>query len=449
MARAGVGVAKPCDDASSIFYNPAGLAGASGFTLSAGVTAIAAYGSFTDDFTGAEWDLANSTIPVPHVYASYGVTPQLTAGIGMFVPYGLGTKWPLDTSMTAVELRQTDAFPGRFLGWDSDLNSIYIQPTVAYRLNDMLAVGAGFDFVIGSIDLNQRLDLSEYNVPGASESFGQLGIPPGTDFANGHLYASGATGIGGHFGIIVRPVPRLQLGARYISKVTLDYDGNADFTQVPTGVVLPPNNPIALATCTPTCALDPTQPLPLDLVLAGANLFSSGSLLGDQTVTTSITMPDQLSAGLAFDVAPTLTLMADWQWVHWEVFYELVAHLSGGDSLRLEDDYHNTNAIRVGFEWWASDRFALRGGYLKHQGAAPPQSVTPLLPEGSRNEFTGGIGVRLSSMLSADLAYQFLRQDKVRGRVVEPISGSPTVALNSGLYVFNAHLAAITVTAHF
>jgi len=448
-----VGVAKPCDDASGIFYNPAALAGMSGATISAGVTAIHAFGSFTDDYSGNSWDLTSPTVPVPHVYSAFGVTPKITAGIGMFVPYGLGTRWPLDTALSSVELRQTNAFPGRFAGYDSDLRSIYIQPTLAYQINDKVSIGAGFDFVIGSVKLNQRLDLSEQVVDETTgATFANLGIPTQTDFANGHISASGATGFGGHVGVQFRPIDRLWIGARYLSRVKLDYTGTVEFSRVSTGITLPPFNPISVeceASLGALCPFPATNPLPLDIFISTLDLFSDGRPLGDTTVTLSMMMPDQVSAGIAFDVTPSFTLMADWQWVHWALFDTLTADLGNGETLQMEEHYHNTNAIRVGFEWWASNRLAIRGGYLKHQGAAPPEVVTPLLPEASRNEFTGGFGVKLSSALSADFAYQYLRQDKVRGRVVEPLSGSPTTALNSGLYEFNGHLAAATITVHF
>ena len=76
--------------------------------------------------------------------------------------------------------------------------------------------------------------------------------------------------------------------------------------------------------------------------------------------------------------------------------------------------------------------------------------MTPLLPEGPRNEFTGGIGYRFNSRFAADIAYQYIRQNKRRGRVREPEPGtSPTVALNSGLYTFNAHLFGATLRVLF
>ena len=92
----------------------------------------------------------------------------------------------------------------------------------------------------------------------------------------------------------------------------------------------------------------------------------------------------------------------------------------------------------------------LRGGYLYHEGAAPDQTVTPLLPEGPRNEFTLGGGFKLGSRFALDLAYQYIRQDKRRGRVRDADAGQlPTADLNSGVYIFNAHLFAATFVVHF
>ncbi len=145
MARAGTGVASACPDGSAMFFNPAGIAGMQGITVSGGATLIIAQATFTDDAKGQSTPMDNKPIPVPHGYVVYPITDQLTAGFGTFVPYGLGTNWPID-------------FEGRFNSYDVDLRSIYVQPTLAYKINEHFAIGAGFDFVIGFIELNRRLD---------------------------------------------------------------------------------------------------------------------------------------------------------------------------------------------------------------------------------------------------------------------------------------------------
>ncbi|MDH3458431.1 MAG: outer membrane protein transport protein [Gemmatimonadota bacterium] len=436
MGRAGVGTPKPCGDGSAIFYNPAGIAGMEGATVSVGVTGIYAYGDFVDDYTGTKTDLDNPLVPVPHAFVAYGITPQLTAGLGFFVPYGLGTKWPT-------------TFEGRFNGYDNDLRSLYFQPTVAYQIHPMIAIGAGFDFVLGSVTLTQRVDLSEQGVPGQTVTFGNLGIPYHTDFADAKLEAHNATGFGGNVGILIKPHEAVSIGARYLSRVKLDYDGEATFEQIPTNIVLPPFNPISLA-----LGFDPTQPLPIDPLLA--TQFADGAPLGEQTGDASITMPDQISVGIAVSPMPAFTLMAEWQWVHWALFDTLrldFGNLDDADDPVIVEDYKNTNGFRFGLEVMANDKLTLRGGYLYHQGAAPPETVTPLLPEGTRNEFTGGFGYRFSDRFSVDVAYQAIRQNKRRGRVAEREPGMTATEVinevNSGLYKFNAHLFGVTLTAAF
>ncbi|OLE74188.1 MAG: hypothetical protein AUG74_03785 [Bacteroidetes bacterium 13_1_20CM_4_60_6] len=72
--------------------------------------------------------------------------------------------------------------------------------------------------------------------------------------------------------------------------------------------------------------------------------------------------------------------------------------------------------------------------------------MTPLLPEGNRNEFTAGATVNLSRGLTADLAYQFIRQNDRRGRTREALFNQPaTTGLNNGLYNFHAHLFGVSL----
>jgi long-chain fatty acid transport protein len=423
MARAGAGVAKPCADGSGMFYNPAGLVGRTGWTVSAGVTVIKAGGGFTEDLTGTTTDLTNSAIPVPHAFIQYG-REQYAVGLGVFVPYGLGTNWP-------------QTFDGAFAGYDNALRNVYIQPTIAFRPHPMVTLGAGFDFALGHVKLTQLVDLSENAVPGlGGATFGQLGVPPRTPVANGELVGNG-TGVGGHFGILVEPIARLRLGARYMTAVKVTYDGDVDFEPYPTGIQLAPGNPFGVPGGTP-----------LDSVVAAA--FVLGPLL-DQGGGASITLPDQFSAGVAYDLTSTLTVMVDYSWVHWRQFDTLRVNFDNPTlSSTTIENYVDTKGIRAGVDFAATDKLAVRAGYIYHTGAAPAAVVTPLLPEGERNEFTIGLGYQFTSQVRADAAYQYLIQQDRRGRTGEFPSGvAPDLSLNNGLYAFNAHLFGLTITAGF
>ncbi|MFQ5552086.1 MAG: OmpP1/FadL family transporter [Gemmatimonadales bacterium] len=423
MGRAGTGMAAPCDDASAVFFNPAAIAGTSGLTITAGGILIDVSGGFTDDLTQTRTALQNDIIPVPYVYATLGLSDNLGAGLGLFVPYGLGTEWP-------------ETFEGRFSGYDNSLQSIYIQPTLAYRLSDRLSIGGGLDVVIGSVTLKQHLDLSEFQVPGAGILFGTIGIPFHTAFANAELTADGATGYGGHVAVLLELSDRLSIAARYMSRVTLDYDGTAEFTQIDTGILLSAGNPFGVPAGTP-----------LDVLIATA--FLADSVLSNQTGSTSITMPDQLVAGLSFEASRRLMLHADYQFTNWSLHdrVELVFGNPLTPNKTLVENYEDTHAFRVGFDYDVSDGLTFRGGYLYHPPAAPDEVVTAVLPEATRNEATVGLGIDLGRSLRVDAAYQAIWQEDRRGRVREPfLIDNPTTDLNSGVYDFFGQLMGVTLT---
>jgi long-chain fatty acid transport protein len=430
MGRAGATVAQSCDDGSAIYYNPAGLTGAPGWTVSGGATTIFVNGSFTADRTGEETELQNDPIPVPHVYVRYGINERWAAGVGLYVPYGLATQWPRDD------------FEGSFLGYNNELQSIYVQPTVAYQLTDRVSVGGGLTVVIGSVELNQQLDLSQQTVPGVTGpggspiTFGQLGIPLHTAFADAKLDAGGATGVGGNFGVQVQATDWLRLGARYTLPVKLNYSGDATFTQVNTGLTLPASNP-----------LDVPAGTPLDNVVAPS--FQEGGPLVAQDVETEITMPAQLVAGVSVQATPRLTLLADYQWTQWSVFDEIPLDFEiASDDTQIEN-YGDTHALRLGAEYQVDPAWTLRAGFITHNAAAPDETVTPLLPEAYRNEFAAGAGWQVSPRFDINVAYQYIAQNDRRGRVRELEEGVPISEINSGLYGFNAHLVATTLTLHF
>ena len=422
MGRAGVTAASPCADGSAIFFNPAGLGGLGGTRISTGVTLIGAQGGFTDDFLGHRTDLANPLIPVPNIYITHAFSPALTAGIGVYAPYGLETKWP------------TEGFDGRFLGYNTDVRSIYIQPTVGYQVSPKLKLGVGVAYITSRLKLKQRADFSQQIVPSGAvppgTRFAALGVPTGTDFADAALEATG-TGFAVNFGAVIKLSDRISIGGHWLTRKKIDYDGTVDFTQIPTGLTLAAGNPLGLPAGTP-----------VDAVVA-AN-FAPGAPLSDGGVRTSIYMPPQGTLGFAYRATDAWTVMADYQYVVWGWFSEVVIDFTNPTTpdLALHPSNKDTHGFRVGTEYQYSPKIALRGGYIYHTGASPQQFVTPLLPEGARNEFTIGAGIVLTQKLHADLGYQYIKQNDRRGTV-------NIAAGNTGLYQFSAHLFGIGLAYTF
>jgi long-chain fatty acid transport protein len=416
------GVAAPCTDGSAVLFSPASLAN-QGSVVSGGVAGVTTSGRFTYDLTGNRVERGAKTSPVPFGFASVRVGRKLAFGVGGFAPYGLRIEWPI-------------GFEGRYVSYNTDLKNIYIQPTVAYRFGDRLAVGAGVDIVRGSIEINQRADLSTVGVPNTTITFGTLGIPSGTDFANAHLHGTG-NGVTFNAGAVIKVTHRADLGLRYMHKVKIDYNGDAVFTQIPTGLTLAAGNPFGAPAGTP-----------VDQVVAGQ--FASGGALTNQGLSTSLTLPTQFVAGLAYRPVQSLKLMVDYQFTGWASFDSArIAFNGSGPSSTLILDYQNTNTYRFGADWAATQALSLRGGFIFNTAAEKAASVSPLLPEAERNYITGGLGYR-AGPLSLDLAYQHIHQSDRRGRTRSRTSISDTpAAVNVGVYHVNAHVLSAGIAWHF
>ena len=443
MGRGGTGVALPCPDGTAMFFNPAGLAGLTGKHATVCVTLIDVQGGFTDDIFQRQTNLNDPLIPVPQLYISYGPTSKLGLGIGLFVPYGLETQWPL-------------SFDGRFSGFKNILRSVYIQPTLAYQVTPWLSLGGGVDIVLGSAELNQRVDLADAPVPlpgvPPGMTFSQFGIAHGTDFASAHLEATKTT-VAGHVGARIQVNNQLSFGANFLTLARLDYSGTASFTQVPTGLIIPTNLPVGALTIPAGCPVDALLSAPATACGGvGFDLFNAtGGVFRTQPTTTTLKNPAELTLGVAYKVANGWTLLGDYQLTFWNQFTQLVLTFpqdaSGVLNRTLYQNYQNTNGFRFGAEWVRDATWTFRGGYVRHDGAAPAETVTPLLPEGQRNTFSAGTTVKLSPGLSADLAYQYVRQNDRRGRTREPTFNQvPTTGLNNGLYTLHAHLFAVSLS---
>ncbi|HOC17155.1 MAG TPA: outer membrane protein transport protein [Vicinamibacterales bacterium] len=418
LGRGGAGVASPCPDASSVYFNPAGLS-FEATQIGLGGTVIGPRGDFTDDTTGKVSSLNKKWYPLPNVYASTPIGDRFAVGIGIFAPYGLTTDWPEESQ-------------GRFLGYKSVVQGVYIQPTASYKVNDRLSVGAGIDLVRLHVQLRQRLDLSAQALPAVpglppGATFGTLGVRAGTDFADINLEGD-AWSVGAHFGVLYKASEKVSLGARFMTGQSVEIEeGTIETRQIPTPFVLP----VAIPGVAP-------RGTKLDLLLASR--FQPGQLLGPQGAQSEIPLPAQLVAGIAYQATPALKLLADYQFVNWSAFDELPVN---GDFLQssVPENYNDTHGVRAGAEYALSEATTLRAGVDFHTAAAPDETVTPNLPEGVRREFSVGIGQRLSDNLRVDAFYLYLSQPERAGRT------NPTT--NNGVYSFKANLFGVSFAFGF
>jgi long-chain fatty acid transport protein len=430
MGRGGAGVANPCPDGSGIFFNPAALS-VEAMQVTLGGALIGPQGTFTDTSGGA----LNGTVstlnkawyPVPNIYLSMPFAKKYAFGVGVFAPYGLTTDWP-------------ESSEGRYLGYKSVVQGVYIQPTFSAKLSDKLSVGIGVDLTYLNVELNQRADLSTQLLP-TGATFAALGVKAGTDFADVQLKGH-ALHAGYHLGLLFKANDKVSIGMRYLSGQKVDIS-NGTITTKQISAVKADGSKYVLP-----IALGPTLPAgtPMDALVAPQ--FVAGGKLSNQTATTSMPLPAQFVAGVALKATPGVKLFLDYQYTNWKAFDVLPIN---GQYLQstIVENYGNVSGFRMGGEFAIGPKSVLRAGVNLHGPASPDETVTPNLPEGSRREFSLGFGSQLSNRMRIDLGYTYLGQPDRAGRTTAGKGAVPVVTDNNGTFSFMAHLLGASVSLRF
>ena len=342
MAQGGAFAAR-ADDPSAIYFNPAGL-GFQGSSVYLGTTFIMPQVTFygpTDISITKETKMVNQTFTPINIYGTYELNDNIHLGIGVNNPYGLGTEWPAH-------------WVGETKTQKTDLTSYFITPTIAYKIDDQLSVGAGLNYVTGKVTMKIATPIP-FDAP----------LP----IVNLDL---SATGVGFNAGLIYKFIPELSLGLSYRSSVKLDANGTAKFD--PNYTVLPLPN-------------------------------------GDASA--SITLPATGYAGLACKVMKNLEVEADYQYVGWSSYKELAIIFKADPTKNkvMTKNYHDTYILRIGAEY-TMNKIQFRAGYLYDHSPVSTEYVDPMLPDANRNGYNVGVGYKICERWRVDAAYFFLKFDQ-------------------------------------
>jgi long-chain fatty acid transport protein len=207
MGQSGAWAARAYD-LSAIYFNPAGLAGQHGTQFYLGATMIVPKASYFNTFN-QETKMVDQVFPPINLYASYEIQDGLTAAIGVYNPFGLGSEWPSD-------------WEGKLYAQKIDLQSFFFSPTIAYQVMPELSVGAGISYATGNVKLK--------------------GVPDTWHFAATSPQLNldlNATGIGFNVGAIYKVMPEMQVGFSYRSSIKMDATGTAKFNPDYTSIPLP------------------------------------------------------------------------------------------------------------------------------------------------------------------------------------------------------------------
>ena len=428
LGTAYAGGAAQAEDASTIFFNPAGIALLSQGEFQLGGQFVMPQATFTNE--GSRYDLPNSPangLPLsggnggdggvdhllPNIYLSQPVfrSPQygdLSVGIGLTVPFGLETDY-------------SPGWVGRYVALRSKLTTFDIQPTIAYRLFDKLSFGASLDIQYASARLTQAIDfglagaqitgqfeqvlpalLAAQGVPAAAipsvvkatqQAYNNAGFVPG-----GRDGISEVTGDDWKVGFTLGAIFEYwkgdersffqdgRFGVSYRSGISHTLKGNASFRDVPSL----------------TASGAPVQfPQPNALQ----------DIFFDQNATGQLDLPEIYHFSLYQRFERQFAIMGDISWTRWSSLQSvpIVFQSAATPSTVLQLNYQDTVRYAVGFEWYATKNLILRLGFAYDE--TPIQSAnfrTPRIPDNNRYFLSTGLRWSPTHFMDIDLGYAHL-----------------------------------------
>lgn len=390
LGNAYAGQAAAAENASTIFYNPAGMTFLPGRQVSGVVNVIGPTAKFSDNGgsrspTGAPLPAAGDNggnagdwIPTGDLYASWQLSPKWWAGVGVTSPFGLETEYD-------------SGFVGRYQSRRAQFKTIDLNPSIAYRMNDAVSVGAGLSYQHADFSVDRSY-------------FAGAELPEAVRLGN--------TAWGWNAGVLITMSPQTRIGLSYRSTIDHDLTGMVKITGVGAA------SAIASAR------------LPDTLSWAFSHQVNDRwQLLGDITYT---------HWGTTHNIPLVLTSTG------------IGASPPGTIADTLDLNFRNTYRVGVGANYKWSQAFTLKLGTAYDQTPVPDATHrTVFLPDGDRYWLSAGGSYRLSKATVLDFGYAHLfvpGADTLRNKGVGAVGAQGIV---SGSYKSSVDIVSVQFTYRF
>ncbi|MCW9037767.1 outer membrane protein transport protein [Altibacter sp.] len=380
MGHTGVAV---INSSELVFFNPAGLVHLENkLNISAGVSGVFSNVAYQNEMTG-ESAVTDSPTGTPlYLYASYQANDWLAFGIGVYTPFG---------STVSYE----DDWAGSHLVNNIDLQAIFIQPTISFKIGDYLSIGGGPIYVTGSVNFNRNLNRTLTDLDG--------------NRAEVTIDASGISNWGWTAGAMFKLSEDLTLGANYRSQIKLNAEGgDADFENVP-------NSP-----------LTPFQ---------------------DTTFDATLPLPAEMTVGISYEFCDKWLFAFDFNRAFWDVYESLdidFANENIPDSRNLRN-YKNASTYRFGLQYEATDMFTLRAGYYFDESPVRKGYFAPETPRNDSNGYTAGLTFNVGDSFQVDASFLYLHFKEVDASYDYYFENGQAAPF-SGRYKSNAFIPGLGVT---
>ncbi|MEN0106053.1 MAG: OmpP1/FadL family transporter [Pseudomonas sp.] len=456
-------------DPSTIFYNPAGLARLPGTQVTNGITVVIPKGSFKD--TGSTDVFGNPTggsgagsyLPdaaaAPDFYFSSQINDNITVGLGIFVPFG-------------AKLDYNEDWTGRYGIQSANLETVNINPSIAYRFNEHHSIGFGL-----SAQYIKSIQRGAADVQGASRQLagqvvqenlaltqlaasplGQIGIaglyglsvPDEITSCNGQTndafvdcvaqnFASNVEGdgyfrvkgddwgFGWNIGYLWEPTESTRFGMAYRSHIKHTLEGKSKWSFADaSGNVPDPTTDLTPDGTTLIGQVGLPPPDQLAQLLdpdnwVNVSSFAASNLHTATDAKTNIDTPESFSINAFHQLTDKVALMGDVTWTRHSRLdtvdiqlkpvagYPYLNGVTEGDAT-VNQDWNDTYKISLGMNYqWDKDLMLRTGVAYDKSPVSGSDTRHPAFPDADRYWLSFGANYKLDKDSSIDLAYSYVQ----------------------------------------
>jgi long-chain fatty acid transport protein len=359
VGYASAGLAARAGDAGTVFTNPAGMTRFKKSTYLAGVTPLYINAPFDSD------ENTTASGPDKGVYeflsggafaAILPVTDKLRLGISAQNYFGLALEWD-------------DDWVGRYEATQLALIAPQLQPTVAYKVNNWLSLGAGAGLTLGVL-----ADEAKVNNLDPSLGDGRLKYDD-TDFA-----------VQGNFGVMIEPSDRTRIGLRYLTETELDFKSR--------------------------------------IYMSGVGPAIADATKGTGNVDLDMKMPQSLMAGIFHQVNDQWAVLGSVGWDDWSRFGRVrVKVTAAGINRIVDEDFDDVWHFGVGTQYQYTPKLMLTAGFSYDTSMADSDTRPITLPLGPMYRYGLGFKYQKSDNLLFGGGLSFLWEGDLK---VKPAGGPET-----------------------
>jgi long-chain fatty acid transport protein len=390
------GYAAEANDASTAFYNPAGITRIKNQQL------VISADSVMTDFKyqgtiGVNTILAGAPRPVTAQGGNYSLVPALHYvaplndwmgfGFSVDVPFGLKTTYGRKTIL-------------QYAATTTAATVVDISPSLGFKIFKKASLGFGLDI--------QRM-YAQF------DQVGGLSLP--TLNAEG-LNKANDTGYGGHFGVLYEFSSKTRMGLSYHTQVVHHLNGSSSFV-----------GPLAIA-------------------------FSDNGKSYSSHAYTNITLPAYTALSGYKQISNRVAIMASAIYTQWNIFKNLsvrgVSGVAGLDestniTVTVPEYYRNTWNLTVGADYFATDKIIVRGGAGYDQTPVQSRFRNVTLPDNNRVAVALGGHYQSTKELGFDLGWThfFVNQANINP---PPQKNGDQIVVTNGVSKGGADVLAAQVT---